>query len=70
MIADQIIPLQVHIGDKDDWTVLDFSKTERYVERSKKNKTAEMEFYIYEGVYHSFDRKDSNSTMMGGMVEG
>ncbi len=67
VITDQIIPLQVHIGDKDDWTASDFcQKLKDMWDGQRKNKTADMELYIYEGVHHSFDRKDANGTMMGG----
>lgn len=43
------VPTQIHVGNKDDWTPSD-----RCEKIAKNNKNYSL--YVYDGVYHSFDR--------------
>ncbi len=58
VITDQIMPLQVHIGKKDDWVPADFcSKLQEMWPDQRMNKDSYMELHLYDNAYHSFDRE-------------
>lgn len=58
------VPLQIHIGDKDDWTPARSCMSESWATPKKS-----YELFVYKNTYHSFDRAGEPRTYLGHHLE-